>query len=92
MKIHKTIERSPKKTSRSVCVFHRKEFLRHVKHSIGVWEESDLFSSHQGKARERNPHKKCSLSFLAVYELCISNCWRFFLFFFFDQRILLFFV
>ena len=45
-------------------VFHRKEFLRHVKHSIGVWEESKLFSSYQGKARERNPHKKCSLSFL----------------------------
>ena len=37
-----------------------------MKHSLGVWEESDLFSSHQGKARERNPHKKFSLSFLGM--------------------------
>ena len=83
MKIHtKRLKEVPKRLP-DQCVFHRKEFQRHVKHSIGVWEESNLFSHHQGKARERNPHKKCSLSFLAVYELCISYCWRFFLFFFF---------
>ena len=84
MKIHKTIERSPKKTSRSVYVFHRKEFQRHVKHSIGVWEESDLFSSHQGKARERNPHKKCSLSFFGqAMNYVFPIVGRLFLFFFF---------